>query len=148
MKRIFAVAVLIVLCAGLKAQTIGVTSGTGAPKFAPKPLQCGKYQHEVPAHTENCSTNLMGCLRNVDAYCADDLHTVTEREWQELMARLKALEKPKEITDIACADRLDDGAYLEHTRKGETISYLILTSAQRDRLNSLPRCGLKSGGGL
>ena len=95
---------LLLACAGLNAQNISVTSSTGAPKFIPKPLQCGKYQHEVPEHDEDCSTGGVGgvCFRHVEAYCVDDIHTVTEREWQELMARLKALElsKPTLPSDV------------------------------------------------
>ncbi len=59
----------------------------------PKPLKCGKYQKLVPAHTEDCSTNLIGCSRDVPDQCVDDMHFVTEREWQRLMKRLDALEK-------------------------------------------------------
>jgi hypothetical protein len=55
-------------------------------------LRCGKYQHLVPDHFENCSTVLIGCWEHIPDRCADDLHTVTEREWQELQERLKKLE--------------------------------------------------------
>ena len=59
--------------------------------------KCTEFQHVVPAHIENCSTNMIGCLRDVDAYCADDMHEVTEREWQAVKHALKALQ---DITDI------------------------------------------------
>ncbi len=56
---------------------------------------CPKYQHLVPAHGRDCSTDYMACIEQVPDKCVDDIHTVTEREWQELMARLKALESRK-----------------------------------------------------
>jgi hypothetical protein len=68
-------------------------SGSVNPKDAlldcglPEPLKCGKYQHaEYPS---------MWCGDTGTCFmprCVDDMHWITEREWQELMARLKALE--------------------------------------------------------
>lgn len=67
------------------------------------PLKCGKYQH-VENPIENMCARLSPKDQNqnflctapanhVVDVCADDMHSVSEREWQELMARLKALEK-------------------------------------------------------
>ena len=58
------------------------------------PKKCGKYEHFVPAHTENCSTNMLGCSRHVDAKCEPDIHWVTEKDWQDILERLKKLEDP------------------------------------------------------
>jgi len=56
-------------------------------------LTCPKYQHVVPAHDEDCSGGTLAyCRFTVAAACADDMHEVTEKEWQELMQRLKKLE--------------------------------------------------------
>jgi hypothetical protein len=62
------------------------------PQSKPPELRCGKYQHLVPDHLESCSTGSLGCLEHIPDRCADDLHTVTEREWAELQERLKKLE--------------------------------------------------------
>jgi len=65
-----------------------------------KPLVCGKYQHEqhIPGHCANtCDPEGFTCTTQclwvpaVDS-CADDIHMVTEREWQELVIRMKKLE--------------------------------------------------------
>jgi hypothetical protein len=68
------------------------------PGYTPKPLQCGKYQHvehwpgacgPVPCDQNGCSAV---CLPPPPDKCVDDLHTVTEREWQDLMKRIEKLE--------------------------------------------------------
>ena len=74
-------------------------------KPAPKqePLKCGPYQHEqkTAAHCSNtCDQDGVNCTtecRYVPAQdqCVDEVHFVTEREWQDLMKRLKALEHGK-----------------------------------------------------
>lgn len=60
-----------------------------------EPLKCGKYQHVEPAHMD-CSLST-GTIATCDLFvperCADDVHVLTEREWQELIARLEKLEK-------------------------------------------------------
>ena len=62
----------------------------------PAPLKCGKYQH-VQTWKADCDVfQAQGCLKVDTPYCADDMHSVTEREWQEIMARLKKLEKATE----------------------------------------------------
>ncbi len=54
---------------------------------------CPKYQHVEPTMFEiDCGIDPS---RNCTPHCVDDIHTVTEREWAELMARLKALESKK-----------------------------------------------------
>jgi hypothetical protein len=73
----------------------GIANGLifSGPATEAKPaLVCDQYQHLVPAHNEDCSTNMIGCSRSVPDKCVDDMHLITEREWQALMARLKALE--------------------------------------------------------
>lgn len=64
-----------------------------------KPLVCGKYQHVFhwpgPCGPTPCNEN--GCLavcspRPADT-CVDDMHEVTEREWQETLKRIAELEK-------------------------------------------------------
>jgi len=57
------------------------------------PLKCGKYEH-VERPVSKCPDNQpVGCVMFPEPpACAPDLHVVTEREWQELMARLKAME--------------------------------------------------------
>jgi len=59
-------------------------------------LKCDKYQHFVAAHEEDCSTNMVGCTRHVPDSCEENIHWVTEREWQELTEQLKNLEAEKE----------------------------------------------------
>jgi hypothetical protein len=60
---------------------------------------CPKYQHnEGIQGVSNCrpvaeNSNLMECGL-VPPNCVDDLHIVTEAEWQDLMQRLTALEYP------------------------------------------------------
>lgn len=60
-----------------------------------EPLKCGKYQHIESPHVE-CSKGGNGtpvfCDTWVPEQCSDDIHIVTEREWQELMDRLRKLE--------------------------------------------------------
>ncbi len=79
---------------------------------------CLKYQHvDPPMGMIDCGIDP---LRNCTPHCVDDMHMVTEREWQELMARLKAAEAYRkaglESTHIAeqclhdlgvCTDRID-----------------------------------------
>jgi hypothetical protein len=75
-----------------------------APSQPPPFLTCGKYQHisYTPAHCANTCDPRQGgaCTANclyVEAQttCVADMHEVTEREWQELMVRLHALESKK-----------------------------------------------------
>lgn len=81
----------LIMCGALNAQT------------APKPLKCGKYQHVKYGNTcepgETCKVN-DPIHKHWARSCADNLHTVTEREWQELMARLKWLEESSQQTYI------------------------------------------------
>jgi hypothetical protein len=72
-------------------------------KYA-KPLTCPKYQHLVHSGAESCrpapecvgkgmSCNIAICTPEPPDRCEDTMHTVTEKEWVDLMERLKALEK-------------------------------------------------------
>lgn len=63
----------------------------------PAPLKCDKYQHEVKhgwVEMNRCHSlggNLVQCDKEpID--CVDDLHVVTEKEWQELQERIKYLD--------------------------------------------------------
>ena len=60
----------------------------------PDPV-CGKYQHLEPTGIVGWVSCRHGekCVAYPDNRCVDDMHTVTEREWQELMERLKAPKK-------------------------------------------------------
>jgi hypothetical protein len=67
----------------------------------PKPLHCGKYQHvdhwpgvcgPAPCDEKTGVCTAM-CTPPPPDKCVDDLHPVTEREWQETMERLAAMEK-------------------------------------------------------
>jgi hypothetical protein len=67
------------------------TTGPCAPE--PKPLTCPSYQHiEV-------SCRDIYCMRPNIYACVDDVHQVTEREWQALMKRLAELERYKPACD-------------------------------------------------
>ncbi len=53
---------------------------------------CPKYQHVEPTMFEiDCGID---ASRNCTPHCVDDIHAVTEREFQEIMARLNKLEHP------------------------------------------------------
>lgn len=62
---------------------------------------CGEYEHPTRslscAQGHSCSTMLGDRDPHVIVhyFCTPNIHTVTEREWQELMTRLKALAKQK-----------------------------------------------------
>lgn len=72
------------------------------PSAKPAPLKCGKYQHVRKASEPICNTYCdedargfcrFQCFTMQPAKCENDLHTITEAEWQALMARLAVLEK-------------------------------------------------------
>jgi hypothetical protein len=73
------------------------------PSCKERTLQCGKYQHQqiTPAHCANtCAPGATVCTDQClyipeRTECVDDLHVVTEREWQELITRIKTLELKK-----------------------------------------------------
>lgn len=78
---------------GQQTQPVGVMQNKTSV-----PLQCGKYQHvESPAPMCGDSVYFGPDGKLVSScfapYCVDDMHLVTEREWQELMERLSKLEK-------------------------------------------------------
>lgn len=66
-----------------------------AESAKPVPLVCGKYQHEVEQGFKTCRhlpdnpPGIVTCDPK-PVQCADDLHVLTEREWQELIEALKA----------------------------------------------------------
>lgn len=63
--------------------------------------KCGKYQHLEPAptyfggHYIDDGKGHLTLVPEPQSMCVDDMHTVTEREWQNLQARLKRLEEKK-----------------------------------------------------
>ena len=74
-----------------------VASGQSLNTVPTKPLVCKKYQHLEPEHI-GCTSNgtiATSCDWVIPAGCVDDVHWLTEREWQELMARIKKLEAKK-----------------------------------------------------
>lgn len=92
------------LAIGVQAQTGVTTVVPGDGTTVQKTITCGPYQHNqhTPAH---CANN--GCITNdswvcttscqyvpAEDKCVDDLHWVTEAEWQALMKRLADLEHP------------------------------------------------------
>ena len=74
----------LMLCAGCWGQQLnGITAEKGIQQPAPQvaPLKCGKYEH-----VESVYSQLTGFkLRDT---CAPDMHTLTEKEWQDLMQRI------------------------------------------------------------
>lgn len=67
-----------------------------------KPLKCGKYEHLEPATTTVTSPSGTVFQTQTYQHCAPDMHEVTEKEWQELQERLKALEKTLECYGKTC----------------------------------------------
>lgn len=67
------------------------------------PLQCGKYKHEeyTPSHcADTCDPYRTTCEASclfvaATDTCVDDTHTLTEREWQEVLEKLKELAPKK-----------------------------------------------------
>jgi hypothetical protein len=67
---------------------------------SPTKLQCGKYQHiqhtegycHWPACKEGVACPAIAVCDSPSDTCVDDMREVTEREWQELMKRIKSLE--------------------------------------------------------
>lgn len=91
------------------------------------PLKCGKWQHvehwegvcgpSDPSGATITSTNAnFICAALPPDHCADDMHQVTEREWQELNERLKKL------TDRICVS--DSAAVLFDCTKPPRIGRL------------------------
>lgn len=80
------------------------TSCFAQDKTKDEPLKCGQYEH-VEHWPGRCGPSLCkdlnGTLSSCDAVCTplppdkcvDDLHTVSEKEWQSLLVRLTILEK-------------------------------------------------------
>jgi hypothetical protein len=63
---------------------------------AEPPLKCGKYQHvENDRFVRDPSVHgyIEGIRIDHTPHCEFDVHPVTEKEWQELMARLQAMDK-------------------------------------------------------
>jgi len=71
----------------------GRSAVAGTAPDSPKPLKCGKYQTFVPAHKEDCSNSMYGCWKDVPDTCVDNIHMLTEAEFQALIGRIRALEQ-------------------------------------------------------
>lgn len=74
----------------------GAVAANGDPVCKnPPPLKCAKYEHIEPTHY-GCEFGSNGgvafCDKIVPEQCVPDLHMVTEKEWQELMARQARLQ--------------------------------------------------------
>jgi hypothetical protein len=80
-------------------------SGQTSPAKADPPLHCEKYQHVVKGHpaysSGACDFGTAGSTNCIDMYiwheavpdsCAEDMHEVTERDWQDVTRRLRELE--------------------------------------------------------
>lgn len=75
-------------------------------------LHCAKLEHEVhlPQRCANtcppdgtiCTTECR--ILQPEDYCAPDLHEVTEKEWQELMERLKSLQEAVKLHILVHSD--------------------------------------------
>lgn len=88
-----------------------VISGPTTNAAVKPALKCEQYQHEqvVPAHCANtCPTDPetqgYGCTAQClwmdrTDQCVDDMHSITERDWQNLMTRLDTLERSAEGSD-------------------------------------------------
>ena len=61
----------------------------------PAPLKCGKWQHVVHWPATCDALHVQGCLPAPIDVCANDMHSVTEKEYQSLLQRLAVLEKEK-----------------------------------------------------
>ena len=55
-----------------------------------EPLKCGKYEHFEPAHSEHTGGDI---FVDYPDRCVPDMHTVTEKEWQELKEHIRTLER-------------------------------------------------------
>jgi len=72
--------------------------GEPTQSVQPKPLKCVKYQHVEPSRL-GCAVGVdVGyCDRIIPAQCADDMHEVTEREWQAMVDSIRILTKLNDI---------------------------------------------------
>jgi hypothetical protein len=105
------------LCAQMTPNTeIVWTPDTWEPPAA-KTLQCDKYQHveHHPAHVDNgCAASSIPVISPASQVtwscdivvhvpespdtCAENTKTVTERQWDDVLSRLKKLEKLMKVT--------------------------------------------------
>jgi hypothetical protein len=108
MKTIIAAVILVAaISAGAQTQTqnlpaeSNLTIGTipGPPSLA----KCGKYEHADPAQWacgQPCASDSTSCVATwgcawTTPKCVDDVHVVTEKEWQALLSL--AAEKPRNV---------------------------------------------------
>ena len=62
------------------------TVSPGVINIGPVDPVCPKYEYWMPAH-------LNGDEKQSPGRCVEEIHFITEREWQALMLRIEALEK-------------------------------------------------------
>lgn len=79
-----------------KIDGVTISDSHGAQTKLTEPTNCGAHEHLIPADDRPCNLSSEATLEcstaHVPARCADDVHQVTEKEWQELMVRLKTIE--------------------------------------------------------
>lgn len=99
-RRILCFLVIAGVCSAQQPEPIGVMQNKVEVK--PAPLKCGKYEHvehwpDGQCGPEWCDKDGNVCFANCPPpppdRCVPDLHTVTEKEWQELMKRMNDLEE-------------------------------------------------------
>ncbi len=94
-------AIILLMCGaawGQQADTTSCIRGKTCPGLVVYySADCPKYQHLVPAHGRDCSTDYMACIEQVPDKCVDDLHTVTEREWQAMVDSIRLLTKLNDV---------------------------------------------------
>lgn len=84
-------------CSAMEPATRTKTEACRYVDAKPAPLKCGKFEKlEKPArfcgdsvYADENGKLVSSCFK---PYCAPIMHSVTEKEWVELMARLKKLE--------------------------------------------------------
>lgn len=85
-----------------------IVPGVQQVQAGAKALACEKYQHFVADECHGVD-GMWACPTDPNAgHCAPDMHAVSEKDWQELMARLKKLEDPCKSTldgPVACLSR-------------------------------------------
>lgn len=84
-----------------KGELVGPPCKTPCSVTLPAPLKCGKYQHLVSSGENTCYIDTRtGKCKDIPDRCEDDLHTVTEKEWQALLYdRQKSMEVEEKLLE-------------------------------------------------
>ena len=134
-------------------------------KWVPGPLKCGKYEHEekLPQRCANtCPPDGTSCIASrlvipASDECVPDMHTVTEKEWQDkekkyqdLLERLKNLESSKQAMEsepcVAYRSRWSDGTYsydLQYPKGRQELNVRPVDSGTWLWLHKLSDCKAK-----